>query len=570
MTTATWVGGSGNWSDPLHWSGAGPDGTPDPDQDVLIPALSGQSVTVTLDVAAAINSLSITGDSPLHTTTLALGDNMISVLSTDSLAMSLNANAAVTLAGGGICDNGGLMVATGATLTGSGSICADGSISGEGTITASGGLLEIESGLSNLTLAIDNGSTLLLDGSASINSPITIDDSTQILEIAASGSLDIVNGIETVTNGTIQLDGGSFSVDHGIVLTSGRLIGAGDVRTVNVDTSFEGAGTVKATVEGEATRLTFHDRVDITSATDFHIGGGATLEFDQTVGNTSNTPIITFDNDGGGGVLDLTLLSVGTDSLTDNFLAKINSGGFTSSDLIAVSAATSLSLGGTNNNVLMVYNGVQNLGTIAFTGSMSGDYFHIVNGNEIAICFMPGTLIHTPDGGRAIETLRAGDLVSTMDGRAMPVRWIGRQTVSRTFGDPMRVLPIRVKQGALGANLPERDLLVSPDHALLINDVLIQAGALVNGASIVRESNVPPIYTYYHIELDDHSLILAEGVPAETFVDNIDRLAFDNWHEYEALYPNGKAIAEMQYPRAKSFRQVPAAIRSNLAALAAA
>jgi hypothetical protein len=54
MTTATWVGGSGNWSDPLHWSGAGPDGTPDPDQDVLIPALSGQSVTVTLDVAAAI------------------------------------------------------------------------------------------------------------------------------------------------------------------------------------------------------------------------------------------------------------------------------------------------------------------------------------------------------------------------------------------------------------------------------------------------------------------------------------------------------------------------------------
>jgi hypothetical protein len=201
---------------------------------------------------------------------------------------------------------------------------------------------------------------------------------------------------------------------------------------------------------------------------------------------------------------------------------------------------------------------------------MSGDYFHIVNGNEIAICFMPGTLIHTPDGGRAIEMLRAGDLVSTMDGRVMPVRWIGRQTVSRTFGNRTRVLPIRIKHGALGENLPERDLLVSPDHALLINDVLIQAGALVNGTSIVRESNVPRIYTYYHVELDDHSLILAEGVPAETFVDNVDRLAFDNWHEYEALYPNGKAIAEMQYPRAKSFRQVPAEIRGNLAALAAA
>ena len=86
----------------------------------------------------------------------------------------------------------------------------------------------------------------------------------------------------------------------------------------------------------------------------------------------------------------------------------------------------------------------------------------------------------------------------------------------------------------------------------------------------MRETNVPSTYTYYHVELDDHSLILAEGVPAETFVDNIDRLAFDNWDEHEALYPNGKAIVEMQYPRAKSFRQVPPAIRSNLAALAAA
>jgi hypothetical protein len=85
MTTATWVGGSGNWSDPIHWSGAtGTDGTPDPDQDVVIPAFSGQSVTVTLDTPAVINSISITGDSLLNTTTLALGDNMISVLSTDS------------------------------------------------------------------------------------------------------------------------------------------------------------------------------------------------------------------------------------------------------------------------------------------------------------------------------------------------------------------------------------------------------------------------------------------------------------------------------------------------------
>jgi hypothetical protein len=64
--------------------------------------------------------------------------------------------------------------------------------------------------------------------------------------------------------------------------------------------------------------------------------------------------------------------------------------------------------------------------------------------------------------------------------------------------------------------------------------------------------------------LDDHSLVLAENVPAETFVDNVDRLAFDNWDEHEALFPQGKPIVEMNYPRAKAARQLPRAIRERL------
>ena len=165
--------------------------------------------------------------------------------------------------------------------------------------------------------------------------------------------------------------------------------------------------------------------------------------------------------------------------------------------------------------------------------------------------------------------LKRGDLVTTSDGRSMPVSWIGRQSVSRVFADPLRVLPIRIKAEALGEGIPARDLLVSPDHALLIDDVLVQAGALVNGISIVRETQVPMEYTYYQVELDDHSLVLAENTPAETFVDNVDRLAFDNWAEHEALYPHGKPIVEMPYPRAKSHRQVPKAMKRRLEARAA-
>lgn len=183
-------------------------------------------------------------------------------------------------------------------------------------------------------------------------------------------------------------------------------------------------------------------------------------------------------------------------------------------------------------------------------------------------CFYPGTMIATPDGERAVETLAMGDLVITAEGLVQPVRWMGRQTVSTRFGDPLRILPVRISAGALADGVPARDLLLSPDHAVLVEGVLIQAGALVNGTTILRQSDVPEIFTYHHIELAAHDLILAEGAPAETFVDNIDRLAFDNWDEHEALYGNEPSITEMDRPRAKAQRQVPRSVQRSLDARA--
>jgi hypothetical protein len=188
---------------------------------------------------------------------------------------------------------------------------------------------------------------------------------------------------------------------------------------------------------------------------------------------------------------------------------------------------------------------------------------------EQVICFFAGTLVKTDRGDLPVEALTPGNKALTVSGEVRVIKWIGRQTISTRFADTLRVLPIRVRAGAFSDNVPSRDLLLSPDHALLVGDVLIQAGALVNGTSIVRETNVPQTFAYYHIELEDHSLILAENTPAETFVDNVDRMGFDNWAEYEALYPYGKTVAEMPYPRAKSHRQVPRAIRERLAARAA-
>jgi hypothetical protein len=152
-------------------------------------------------------------------------------------------------------------------------------------------------------------------------------------------------------------------------------------------------------------------------------------------------------------------------------------------------------------------------------------------------------------------------LVMTTDGRAVPVAWLGRQTISMRFADPLWVLPIRIKAGALDEGVPSRDLLLSPDHAVLVGEILIQAGALVNGFSIVREAKVPHIR---HSPTSMSSLtITRREYTAETFIDNVDRLAFDNWEEHVTLYPEGNAIVEMPYPRAKAYRQVPRSLRAR-------
>ena len=202
----------------------------------------------------------------------------------------------------------------------------------------------------------------------------------------------------------------------------------------------------------------------------------------------------------------------------------------------------------------------------SFSGSPDlslGDANSSGPGSDMPVCFMAGTRISTQASKINVEDLKVGDVVLTAGGRAVPVRWIGRQTVAPFFAGELS-LPVRIKAGALEENLPSRDLLVSHDHALFVDGILIQAGALINGTSIVRERDVPKTFVYYHVEVEDHSLILAENVPAETFVDNVDRARFDNWNEYQALYPDGKNIEELPYPRAKARRQVPVTVRARL------
>ncbi|MGE0082197.1 MAG: Hint domain-containing protein, partial [Thiohalomonadaceae bacterium] len=205
---------------------------------------------------------------------------------------------------------------------------------------------------------------------------------------------------------------------------------------------------------------------------------------------------------------------------------------------------------------------------------VNGDYFVFTNNpdrykaNELyqldnrplVLCFARGTLITTPEGEKAVEDLHIGDLVLTADGQTAPVKWIGRQTRHPLFTE----LPVCIRAGALGNDLPRRDLYVSPEHALLVDGLLVQAQALVNGVTITRAKDWKGNVEYFHIELKNHELVLAEGTPAETFVDNASRRTFDNFAEYLELYGEESPIPELPQPRVKHRRQLPSRIQRRL------
>ena len=212
-------------------------------------------------------------------------------------------------------------------------------------------------------------------------------------------------------------------------------------------------------------------------------------------------------------------------------------------------------------------------GNVLFTNDTSlaaGDR-QPFDADPLPVCFLAGTAIATPSGAVPVERLAIGDIVLTSSGEYRRVHWIGRQTCHTRFGDPLRVLPVRVAPGALGAGVPHRDLRLSPDHALLVDGVLVQAAALVNGKTIARmtAAEVGERFVYFHVEVEDHALVLAEGVAAETFVDNVTRRRFDNYADYRALYGEAAGrIPEMAMPRVKSVRQLPRDVRQRLENLA--
>lgn len=181
-------------------------------------------------------------------------------------------------------------------------------------------------------------------------------------------------------------------------------------------------------------------------------------------------------------------------------------------------------------------------------------------------CFAGETLISTPAGASRIDAMNIGDEVVTQSGAVVPVRWIGRQTLSTAQMLSAGMAPVRISAGALGEGAPNRDLIVTADHGMIVDGLLINASALVNGTTItwVPVSELGESFTVYHIETEKHDVILANGAPAETFVDHAGRHVFDNFQGYMEAHGAERIIVEMERPRVTSRRSLPGKIRERL------
>ena len=427
---------------------------------------------------------------------------------------------------------------------------AGGTISGDaigvrlehgGTVTNAGTITDSVSGKPIAGKAIAFYGTLagrvVVDASAVFHGDVVGSASaSNTLELASSASTGTISGIGSkyINFGTVTVDkGANWELAGTNSLTSGSTLRNNGTLTLSGATLAD-AGIVinNGKIELDPSSMTV---ASLTGTGTVKIDAGSTLSVEGIVSSGQD---IIFSGSGAG--LDLASPS--------NFGGTLT--GFANGDKIDL---TSVALVGKSHaymndatNVLTVTVGSA---TYHFqfdkSENFSGDFFHLASAHggtmiteDQVACYGRGTRIATRSGETPVEELSIGDEIMTASGKLRPIKWIGRRSYGGRFIVGRKdILPVCFKAGSLGDGLPRRDLWISPHHAMYLDGVLIEARDLVNGISIVQADEVESV-EYFHVELDSHDVILAEGAPSETFVDDDSRGMFHNAQEYALLYPD--------------------------------
>ena len=403
------------------------------------------------------------------------------------------------------------------------------------TVT-SGNTLDVQSGGVANTTTVNNGGTLEVDAGGSETNATIQPGGTETLAGTINGS----NVVTATASSTGDLDYGTINVSSG-----------GSVSNVTVESGGLLALTLKSASVNGATvlaggLLTINGNAPANNVT---LQGG-TLELVSPKADTLNTTAgqptasgnLTFAS-GYNSRLQIDVAQTGGNGTT--FQQPI--AGYAAGDIVDLRSATfagatiAQTQNGTTTNVTVSGGSSSGSETFAFTNTTSGGFSLASDGNgatpgtEILYaapaCYVSGTLIRTARGDIAVEHLAVGDLAVTSSGEHRPIRWLGHQTY-RCNGavEPRSIWPVRVAAGAFGALRPSSDLFLSPGHSVcltLIDEVLVPVQELINGSSIayVAMDEV----TYWHVELESHDILIANDMPAESFLEmGANRAAFEN------------------------------------------
>ncbi len=381
--------------------------------------------------------------------------------------------------------------------------------------------------------------------------------------------------ISSVPTGNILTTSGSSLTVVNLLGASVFVVPPGITGTINM--AANALGTTTIYVGGAATLST---AVTLVGSTTINVDGGSAT-FATTVADALGGTTVNLDNGGtftnGAGLLSALsgatinfggnggtfLLCGGTDNSAAIDLSGVTLNNFDSAkdsiafqDLAAPVTSYNVSAVSGGTQTITLYGSAdQIVGTVTVTGTnfaagtvtygetgpltLSGyDTANVtIDAGSATLCFLAGTHIATPCGQTPVEDLQIGDLVRTAQGDTAPIRFIGHRRINlRNHPHPHSVRPIRIQAGALAENIPHRDLLVSPDHALYLENALIPARDLVDGLHITQ-APLTGIIDYFHLELDRHAILLAEGAGAESFVNVGHRGMFDNCNEPILLHP---------------------------------
>jgi hypothetical protein len=244
---------------------------------------------------------------------------------------------------------------------------------------------------------------------------------------------------------------------------------------------------------------------NLTGSGEVTIGNGSTLEVQG-----SNSDTIAFA--GGAGYLHLDTPDSASGTVTN----------FATGDTIDLKGIDSISVSLSSGNLQFAGGSfpLPGVGAIQVTPSADG-------ADVSVLCFCVNTLIQTPSGQVAVQHLAIGDAVLTLSGVTRRIVWIGTGKVLATRGHRTAATPVIVRKSALADNVPNRDLHLTKGHSLYLDGVLIPVESLINHRSIVWDDRAQEV-ELYHIELESHDVLIANGAPAESYRDDGNRWLFRN------------------------------------------